>query len=133
MNLPGDRIHTPAFQPVGTQNINNGFLNNTHKWYIESLTPCFPVQILKGAPTIEGRPGASMEPLNLARYKEDLQEQFGDQITDKDVISSALYPKVFADFEERRQTFGPVDKLDTKVFLVGPEIAEELQVGGCFL
>jgi pyruvate carboxylase len=85
-------------------------------------------KILKGAPTIEGRPGASMPPLDMGKLKAELQEQFGNHITDKDVISSALYPKVFSDFDESRQTFGPVDKLDTRVFLVGPEIAEELHV-----
>jgi len=84
--------------------------------------------ILKGAPTVSGRPGASMPDMDLAAYKAELQETFGEQINDKDMISSALYPKVFADFEERRQSFGPVDKLDTKTFLTGPEIAQELSV-----
>ena len=69
-----------------------------------------------------------MPDMDLKAYKTELQETYGDHITDKDVISSALYPKVFADFEDRRQSFGPVDKLDTKVFLVGPEIAQELSV-----
>jgi len=85
-------------------------------------------KILKDAPTLSGRPGASMPPLDLVAYKAELKEMYGDHISDKDVISSALYPKVFADFEERRQLFGPVDKLDTKTFLIGPEIAQELSV-----
>ena len=51
-------------------------------------------QILKGAPTVEGRPGASLPALDFPKYKAELVETFGDHISDKDVVSSALYPKV---------------------------------------
>ena len=85
--------------------------------------------MLKGAETIEGRPGESMPPLDLKALKEELQNFHGEHISDKDVISSALYPKVFEEFENFRQTYGPVDKLDTKTFLVGPDVAQDLEVG----
>lgn len=88
----------------------------------------FFLQILRGAPTVEGRPGEHLEPLNFNNLKEELEEKHGIPMSDKDVISSALYPKVFDDFVEFRDIFGPVDKLDTKTFLVGPEIAEETTV-----
>ena len=83
---------------------------------------------MKGAPIVEGRPGATMPSLDLAQLKAELQERHGNHITDKDVISSALYPKVFEDFENFRQTYGPVDKLDTKTFIVGPDVAQDLEV-----
>lgn len=85
-------------------------------------------KILKDAPTIEGRPGESMPPLDFEALKTSLTEKHGPCITDKDVLSAALYPKVFDDFAEHKYTFGPVDKLDTKTFLTGPEIAQELDV-----
>ena len=91
------------------------------------------VQILKGAPVVDGRPGASMEPLDFAALKEDLVAKHGEYITEKDQLSAALYPKVFDDFQEFKRTYGPVDKLDTKTFLVGPDIAQEMRVSvaGC--
>jgi len=85
-------------------------------------------KVLKGLPTIEGRPGASLPPLDLDAYKQQLQEKFGDDISDEDVISSALYPGVFEKFFNFRLQYGPVDLLDTKTFLTGPEIAKEVQV-----
>jgi len=49
-------------------------------------------------------------------------------IRDEDVLSAALYPKVFNDYMMFRDEFGPVDGLPTRLFFTGPEIGEEFQV-----
>lgn len=36
-------------------------------------------------------------------------------------MSSALYPQVAGDFLRFKESYGPVDKLNTRVFLVGPK------------
>ena len=92
-----------------------------------SLSVCL-LPILKGAPTVEGRPGETMPPLDLDALKAELTERHGEHIDDKDVISAALYPKVFEDFENFRDSYGPVDKLDTKTFLLGPDIGQDIEV-----
>jgi len=84
--------------------------------------------VLKGAHKIEGRPGSSLDPLDLNALKEDLIQKHGEPITERDVISAALYPKVFDEFVEFRKTYGPVDKLETRTFLQGPDIAQEINV-----
>jgi len=87
------------------------------------------IQILKGAPVVEGRPGASLPLVDFTELKKDLAETLGvDVLTDKDVVSAAMYPKVFEDFYRFRQEYGPVDKLDTPTFFVGPDVAREIQV-----
>jgi len=87
------------------------------------------LQILKGAPVVEGRPGASLALVDFTQLKKDLTESLGASVlTDKDVISAAMYPKEFSDFYRFRQEYGPVDKLDTRTFFVGPDIAREIQV-----
>lgn len=78
-------------------------------------------------PRIEGRPGASLPPLDFGKLKEDLQERHG-HVTEKDVISAALYPSVTEDYLNFRDEYGPVDKLETRVFLVGPKVGEEIEV-----
>ena len=97
-----------------------------NKIYMNISSACF-LQILKGAPTVDGRPGATMPDMDLVALKEDLIQKH-EYITDKDVLSAALYPKVFDDYREFRKVYGPVDKLDTRVFLHGPDIAEEIKV-----
>jgi pyruvate carboxylase len=51
--------------------------------------------VLKGKPTIEGRPGASLPAMNLESLEARLKEKYGPAlIAKRDVLSAALYPKV---------------------------------------
>lgn len=85
-------------------------------------------KIIKKSPKIEGRPGASMPPVDFEKVRADLEEKHTQSISDKDVVSYALYPKVLEEYFEFRKTYGPVDRLDTRVFLQGPELGEVLNV-----
>jgi hypothetical protein len=52
-------------------------------------------RVLKGKATIEGRPGASLAPLNMDSLEYRLKEKYGGRaISKRDVLSAALYPKV---------------------------------------
>ena len=50
--------------------------------------------IIRNKPRIEGRPGATMAPLDLKKIKAELRSKFGKHITDADVTSYVMYPKV---------------------------------------
>ena len=57
-------------------------------------------RVIKDLPRIEGRPGATMPPLNLVTLEGDLKEKHDQySITYRDVLSAALYPKVFDEFK----------------------------------
>lgn len=86
--------------------------------------------MLKNLPRVEGRPGASLSPLNLQELEKDLIERHGEEVTPEDVLSAAMYPDVFAQFKDFTATFGPLDSLNTRLFLQGPKIAEEFEVSG---
>lgn len=92
----------------------------------------FVAQVLKSLPRVEGRPGASLPALDFQALEKQLQEAHGDEITPEDVMSAAMYPKVFQEFKEFTRNFGPVDCLDTRLFLDGPKIAEEFEVWRVF-
>lgn len=85
-------------------------------------------KILKGKPKIDNRPGDDLSPIDFVKLKTELEEKHDRSMSEKDVISSALYPQVFDEFVEFNSKYGPVDKLDTRMFLVGPDIAQELDV-----
>ncbi|XP_070180622.1 pyruvate carboxylase, mitochondrial-like isoform X2 [Littorina saxatilis] len=85
-------------------------------------------KVLKGVKPIDGRPGASLEPLDFGALKEELEKNHNIQIRDLDVVSAALYPKVMTEYLEFRNMYGPVDCLDTKTFLFGPKTAAEIEV-----
>ncbi|KAK2827106.1 hypothetical protein Q7C36_018032 [Tachysurus vachellii] len=88
----------------------------------------FRSKVLKSLPRIEGRPGASLPAMDFKGLEKQLRETHGDDITPEDVMSAAMYPKVFQEFKEFTTTFGPVDCLNTRLFLDGPKIAEEFEV-----
>ncbi|XP_049825989.1 pyruvate carboxylase, mitochondrial isoform X2 [Aethina tumida] len=84
-------------------------------------------KILRDMPRIEGRPGESMAPFDFKALKEEITEVFPNA-NDRDVMSAALYPQVTKDYLNFREKYGPVDKLDTRIFLTGPKVGEEFEV-----
>lgn len=87
----------------------------------------FRSKVLRDMPRIDGRPGESLKPFDFAKLKTELSEIF-QGVTERDVMSAALYPAVTNEFLAFKEQFGPVDKLDTRVFLVGPKVGEEFEV-----
>lgn len=57
-------------------------------------------QVLKSLPRIEGRPGASLPSMDFKALEEGLRAAHGEEITPEDVMSAAMYPKVFQEFKE---------------------------------
>ena len=51
-------------------------------------------KIIRNKPRIDGRPGASLAPLNFKQIKSELRSKYGKHITDADVTSYVMYPKV---------------------------------------
>ena len=52
-------------------------------------------KIIRDKPRINGRPGLGMQPIDLKQVKRDLVNKYGKHISDADVSSYCLYPKVF--------------------------------------
>lgn len=51
--------------------------------------------MLKGREAIQSRPGEHLKSINFEALKEQLYDKLGRQVTDLEIISAALYPKVF--------------------------------------
>ncbi|CAL1680741.1 unnamed protein product [Lasius platythorax] len=100
-----------------------GAIGEPHGGFPEPLRS----KVLKDMPRVQGRPGASLAPLDFAALKKELQESH-PHLTEKDVMSAALYPKVTKDYLNYKEQFGPVDKLETRVFLTGPKVGEVFDV-----
>uniref|UniRef100_A0A1A9UHC7 Pyruvate carboxylase n=2 Tax=Glossina TaxID=44049 RepID=A0A1A9UHC7_GLOAU len=87
----------------------------------------FRSRVLKDMPRVEGRPGEKLPPLNFDKLKKDLKETHPN-VNDRDVMSAALYPAVTEEYLHFREAYGPVEKLDTRIFLIGPKVGEEFEV-----
>src|SRR5699024_2153230 len=84
--------------------------------------------ILKGKEPIKGRPGKLLEPANFKQIKAMLFKTLDRQITSFDLISYALYPKVFMDYQKFTETYGDPSVLDTPTFFYGMRLGEEIEV-----
>src|SRR4029077_10510439 len=82
-------------------------------------------KILKGAPVIEGRPGASMPPFDWAGAKREMETLAGVEVARRDVVSYALYPKVMREYMEHRALHGDTSVLPTPTFFYGLRVGEE--------
>ena len=85
-------------------------------------------KILKGKKKYDGRPGADLAPLDFEQIKKDLIAKYGNIVEDCDIMSYVMFPKVLEEYLEFKMKFGPVDTLDTRIFFVGPKIAESIDV-----
>eukprot|EP01026_Neomeris_dumetosa_P053259 TRINITY_DN4753_c0_g1_i2.p1 TRINITY_DN4753_c0_g1~~TRINITY_DN4753_c0_g1_i2.p1 ORF type:complete len:477 (-),score=92.02 TRINITY_DN4753_c0_g1_i2:366-1583(-) len=87
-------------------------------------------KIVKDKKVIEGRPGAVMKPLNLFELEARLKERYSaTKISSRDVLSAALYPKVFEGYRDFCLRYGELlPLLPTRAFLVPLEEDEELEV-----
>ncbi|KAJ7460543.1 pyruvate carboxylase [Mycena latifolia] len=85
-------------------------------------------RIIRNKPRIDGRPGATMSPLDFKKIKADLRSNFGKHITDADVISSVMYPKVFEEYQGFIEKYGDLSVIPTRYFLGRPDIGEEMHI-----
>ncbi|WP_312469147.1 pyruvate carboxylase [Neobacillus sp.] len=84
--------------------------------------------ILKGKQPLEVRPGELLEPVDFNKLKEDLFNELGRQVTPFEIISYALYPKVFMEYSKTVDLYGNISVLDTPTFLYGLRLGEEIEV-----
>ena len=86
-------------------------------------------KVLAGAAPLEGRAGGILPSADLDAEREKIAEKDPDSpITDADLASHLMYPKVYAGFAEHRRTYGDVSVLPTPVFFEGLKENEEISV-----
>ena len=81
-----------------------------------------------GNDMFSGRPGAELPPFDFEASKAALVTKFGEQISEVDVMSHAQYPSVFNDFMTDVIRFGDMSVLDTRTFLTGIQLGQEIKI-----
>ncbi|PKS06478.1 hypothetical protein jhhlp_007226 [Lomentospora prolificans] len=82
---------------------------------------------LRGRRKLDARPGLSLDPVDFTKVKRELSKKYG-KVTDCDIASYIMYPKVFEDYKKFTTRFGDLSVLPTKYFLSKPDIGEEFHV-----
>jgi pyruvate carboxylase len=84
--------------------------------------------ILKNNPEVTQRPGETLPPVDFENIGIQLRSKIGRDASMKEIVTSALYPKVFDEYVSHLKTFGDVSLLPTPVFFYGPAVGEEFSV-----
>jgi pyruvate carboxylase len=79
-----------------------GYLGQPYGGFPEPLRS----HVIRNKARIDARPGLSMAPLDFRKIKQELRSKFGKHITDVDVSSYCMYPKVFEEYQGFLEKYG---------------------------
>ncbi|WP_137919292.1 pyruvate carboxylase [Hydrogenophaga sp. 2FB] len=85
-------------------------------------------KVLKGQQPLTGRPGEGLAPVDLEAERSRLAQKMGHAISDQDLASHLMYPKVFQAFAKHRGQYGDVSRVPTSAFFYGMQEHEEIAV-----
>ena len=84
--------------------------------------------VLKDKQPITCRPGELLPPEDFDAIKKHLEEKFQMQATEQDLLSYALYPKVFEDYLTTQKKEGSLRYMGNDVFFHGIEEGETCEI-----
>jgi pyruvate carboxylase len=90
--------------------------------------PALQRKVLKGAAPLSGRAGATLPAVDLEAERARLQPQLPRPVTDEDLASFLMYPRVFSEYARERAQFGDPAILPTPVFFYGMEPGQEINI-----
>ena len=79
--------------------------------------------VLKGEEPITCRPGKLLPPVDFDRLEQEVRK-FRNDPERKDLISYAMYPKVYEDFCRHRKEYGYITRMGSHVFFNGMALGE---------
>jgi pyruvate carboxylase len=85
-------------------------------------------KVLKGAAPLERRPGAEMPAVDLEAERASIQQKLTRPVTEEDLASYLMYPRVWLEFAAERAQYGDVGILPSAVFFYGMEPGQEVSV-----
>ena len=85
-------------------------------------------KVLKGETPITVRPGSLLPPADLEAERATAAKRCGRPLSDEELASFLMYPKVYEAFVVARDTYGPVTALPTPVYFYGMAVDQEISV-----
>jgi len=85
-------------------------------------------KVLKGVAPLSIRAGATLAAVDLDAERAQLRERLPRPVTDDDLATYLMYPRVFGDYARERLLYGDPGILPTPVFFYGMEPGQEITV-----
>jgi pyruvate carboxylase len=85
-------------------------------------------KVLKDEKPFVVRPGSLLPQADLENLRAEGEKRAGRPLSDTDLASYLMYPKVFGDFARAAEKYGPVSVLPTPVYFYGMKPGEEAAI-----
>jgi pyruvate carboxylase len=85
-------------------------------------------KVLKGREPLTVRPGEALPPTDLSAARAEVERKVRRTVSDRELASYLMYPKVFVDYADHARHYSDVSVLPTPVFFHGLEVNDELSV-----
>ncbi|MGO9804737.1 MAG: pyruvate carboxylase [Steroidobacteraceae bacterium] len=85
-------------------------------------------KVLQGGAALTERPGALLPPVDLEAARASVRDRLPRPVTDEDLASYLMYPRVWLDYARERVQYGDPSILPTPVFLYGMQPGDEISV-----
>ena len=95
---------------------------------VGGFPPALQRKVLKGAEALSDRPGKSMAPIDFEATRKEIEKKTHRSISDAEVASYVMYPKVFLEYAEHRSHNADVSILPTPIFFYGMSQNDEISV-----
>ncbi|MCE9589751.1 MAG: pyruvate carboxylase [Planctomycetes bacterium] len=84
--------------------------------------------ILRDRKPLKGRPGELLPATDFAATRKEVEAKVRHTISDTDLMSYLMYPKVFVEFDAHRRQYGETSVLPTEAFFYGLKSGREAPV-----
>jgi pyruvate carboxylase len=95
---------------------------------VGGFPPQLQKKILGGLKPLTQRPGELMPPADLGEERAVVEKKIRRSVTEVELASYLMYPKVFVDYAADRASFGDVSTLPTAVFFYGMQAGQEINI-----
>jgi pyruvate carboxylase len=85
-------------------------------------------RILRGRTPLTDRPGATLPPADFAATRQKLEGTLRRPVSDREVVTQLLYPRVFPELTAHQSKYGDTSVLPTTAFFFGMRPGEEVGV-----
>jgi pyruvate carboxylase len=85
-------------------------------------------KVLRGEAPMQGRAGDHLPPVDLEAKRAEAEVAIGRKLSDTDLASYLMYPKVYKDYAAHRREFSDVSLLPTSPFFYGLLDREEIAI-----
>ncbi len=85
-------------------------------------------KVLKGGKAVMVRPGSLLPPADLTAARAEAEKLCQRELTDDELASYLMYPKIFTEFAAMSRKYGPLSALPTHVFFYGMQPGDEIMV-----